>query len=227
MTPIAKQFDEQGFASVAGALPAVDCLAIIERLSALVSDISAGTRCLLPQPWCVDLARRLRDDAALAACLPAGHVAVQCTYFEKSAARNWLVAVHQDLSVPVAERIDAPGWRGWCEKEGSVFSQPPAELLEQLIAVRLHLDDCGPDDGPLRVVPGSHRLGLLSDDEAIRRRDEGPVVSCTARPDDALVLRPLLLHASSKATGRSLRRVLHFVFGPPALPHGLRWAQAV
>ncbi|WP_182990142.1 hypothetical protein [Massilia sp. Se16.2.3] len=40
-------------------------------------------------------------------------------------------------------------------------------------------------------------------------------------------MRPLVLHASSKASGTSLRRVLHIVFGPPALPYGLRWQQPV
>jgi hypothetical protein len=49
------------------------------------------------------------------------------------------------------------------------------------------------------------------------------VVTCTMERGDALVLRPLLLHSSSKAAGTSLRRVLHCLFGPPELPLGLRW----
>jgi hypothetical protein len=40
-------------------------------------------------------------------------------------------------------------------------------------------------------------------------------------------MRPLLLHASSKGSGTSARRVLHFVFGPRQLPHGLAWELAV
>jgi hypothetical protein len=42
-----------------------------------------------------------------------------------------------------------------------------------------------------------------------------------------LVMRPLLLHASSKATSLTPRRVLHFLFGPPSLPLGLEWQWAV
>jgi hypothetical protein len=42
----------------------------------------------------------------------------------------------------------------------------------------------------------------------------------------AMLMQPLLLHASSKATGTSRRRVLHFLFGPPALPCGLAWPHA-
>jgi ectoine hydroxylase-related dioxygenase (phytanoyl-CoA dioxygenase family) len=127
----------------------------------------------------------------------------------------------------VAARVDAPGWRGWSEKEGSLFVQAPVAVLEQLVAVRLHLDDCSAVDGPLRVLPGSHRLGLLADEEASRLRAQSTEIVCEARQGDALLLRPLLLHASSKANGHSLRRVLHFLFGPPELPQGLRWQHAV
>jgi ectoine hydroxylase-related dioxygenase (phytanoyl-CoA dioxygenase family) len=186
-----------------------------------------GTRCLLPLAWCAALACRLRLHPALSGLIPAGHVAVQCTYFEKSASRNWLVPIHQDLSIPVACRVDAPGLRGWSEKEGALFVQAPAELLAQLVAVRVHLDACGADDGPLRVLPGSHRLGLVAPEAAVLARNAAAEVTCEAAPGDALVMRPLLLHASSKASGQSRRRVLHFVFGPPLLTHGLAWRQAV
>lgn len=183
----------------------------------------AGTRSLLAQPWCRALAAQLRDHPALQPSL-AGLVAVQCTYFEKSTALNWLVTLHQDLSVPVAGRIDAPGWQGWAEKEGQWFAQPPAEVLGSLLAVRLHLDRCGIDDGPLRVVPGSHLHGRLDDEAARQWRERCGETTCLAEPGDVLVLRPLTLHASSKARGTSPRRVLHIVYGPASLPDGARWA---
>jgi ectoine hydroxylase-related dioxygenase (phytanoyl-CoA dioxygenase family) len=158
--------------------------------------------------------------------VPAELVAVQCTYFEKSAARNWLVPWHQDLSIPVAERVDDPALRGWTEKEGSLFVQVPAEILEQMVAVRVHLEACTVHDGPLRVVSGSHRRGRLTPEAAVEIRAQGEEVVCPTERGDALVLRPLLLHASAKATGTSRRRVLHFLFGPRTLPHGLRWSHA-
>lgn len=218
--------DRDGATLVPSVLSPADCAEALQALGPMPRG-NAGTRNLLSHARCIALANRLREHVALGAHLPGSHVAVQCTYFEKSTALNWLVTLHQDLSVPVAARIDAPGWRGWSEKEGQLFAQPPVSVLEQLIAVRVHLDVCGSDDGPLRIVPASHRLGQLSDDEAIRLRAEFGEVVCTASPGDALLLRPLLLHASSKATGHSPRRVLHFVFGPPVLPNGLAWARAV
>ncbi|MFB9240596.1 phytanoyl-CoA dioxygenase family protein [Massilia antarctica] len=215
-------FDQLGYALVPAVLSAAECA----RLGELVQPAAAasgGTRCLLSQPWCAALAARLNADPALAACLDPGALAVQCTYFEKSADRNWLVPMHQDLSIPVAARVDAPALRGWSVKEGSVFVQAPPEVLRELVAVRVHLDPCGPDDGPLVVVPGSHRAGVIAPADLPAARAVTPAVACTAGIGGALVMRPLLLHASSKALGQSRRRVLHFVFGPRTLPHGLAW----
>ena len=219
-------FVTDGFALVPAVLAGVQCEAIAAH-AATTARRSAGTRSLLPQAWCQALASKLRNHPSLAAFIPSGFVATQCTYFEKSQALNWLVAVHQDLSIPVAARIDHPALHGWSEKEGSLFVQAPVELLEQLVAVRLYLDNCTSTDGPLRVVAGSHLHGRIEPDAATLARQTQTEVACTGLRGTALVMRPLLLHASSKATGTSKRRVLHFLFGPRSLPHGLQWRHAV
>lgn len=217
-----EQLDADGFASVAGILTYEECTAITDQIAAL-DCASAGTRCLLEQMWCRDLAQRLQQHPAIATVIPADFAAVQCTYFEKSVERNWLVPIHQDLSIPVAARVEHDAVRGWSEKEGNLFVQPPAELLEQLIAIRIHLDPCLQEDGPLQFLAGTHRYGRIGADEARQRREAGALVSCTMGRGDALLMRPLVLHASSKADGSSKRRVLHFVFGPQKLPYGLAW----
>ena len=194
------------------------------RAAAPSATLSGGTRTLLQSAWCAALVQRLKQHPALAPLLPEGAVAVQCTYFEKSVDRNWLVPWHQDLSLPVAERVQHPALRGWSVKEGVLQVQPPAAVLEQVVAVRLHLDDCGPQDGPLRVLPGSHTAGAQPD-KAPSATDAAVV--CTAPRGSALLMRPLLMHASSKASGHSLRRVLHLLFAPPTPPLGLRWHHAV
>jgi len=213
-------FDQAGFAVIADVLAEEACA----RIARLVpSSDGPGSRHLLEQPWCADIARAIRRHPRVAALIPAAHAAVQCIRFEKSASTNWLVALHQDLGIPVAARVEHPELAGWSEKDGVLHVQPPVALLQQLIAVRLHLDDCGVDDGPLRVVPGSHRLGRLDPGAALRCRAEHGEVACVATRGSVMAMRPLLLHASSRATGGSRRRVLHFVFGPRVLPHGLRW----
>jgi hypothetical protein len=187
----------------------------------------AGTRDLLQKPWCAELARRIRTHPLVAPLLPPDAVAVQCTFFQKSTGQNWLMPMHQDLSIPVRERGVDSRLTGWSDKDGTLFVQPPDEILGQLVAVRLHIDACALADGALRVVPGSHTSGRLSAADAVKARERFGEMACEVAQAGALVLKPLLLHASSKASGSSRRRVLHFVFGPPSLPWALAWHTAV
>lgn len=218
-------FDRNGFAILPHVLGDADC----DHLASVTESLAAaqpGTRNLLAHDWCVDLARSLRTHAGIASSIPADYVAVQCTYFEKSAGQNWLVPVHQDLSIPVRRRVEHPALRGWSEKEGSVFVQPPVEVLASLVAVRVHIDPCEETDGPLQFVPRTHTRGRIDAAQASTLKREGPVVTCSVERGGVLLMRPLALHASSKATGTSRRRVLHFVFGPPTLPYGLAWERS-
>lgn len=215
-------FEADGFALIESVVESKELEALAPVM--LREGAVVGSRCLLDRPEIAALAIKLKSHHELRSLIPEEQVAVQCTYFEKSSDRNWLVALHQDLSIPVARRVDAPELRGWSDKEGTLFVQPSREVLEQLIAVRLHVDACGADDGPLRVVPGSHRQGVFTPEAGAAVRADRGESTCVASAGDALVLRPLALHASSKSVGNSRRRVLHFVFGPARLPFGLEWA---
>ncbi|SFU85061.1 Phytanoyl-CoA dioxygenase (PhyH) [Polaromonas sp. YR568] len=219
-------FTTQGFTLAPQVLTADECESAGLRLAGISTD-SAGTRGLLSQAWCQALAATVRGNPLVAQWVPADFAAVQCTYFEKSVSRNWLVPAHQDLSIPVAAHVEHAGLGGWSEKEGSLYVQPPVELLQQLVAVRVHIDACGAGDGPLRVVPGSHLLGKIAPEAAALARRSQPEVVCTAERGAAMAMRPLLLHASSRSTGAGMRRVLHFLFGPRILPFGLQWQQAI
>ena len=183
----------------------------------------AGSRTLLELQWCMNLARRIHNDPRLSSIWPSGSRAVLCTYFEKSPARNWLVALHQDLSIPVAERTEALDYSGWSRKDGHLFVQPPLEVLEQSIAARMHLDASDEETGALKVVPRSHSLGRLRPQEALAARDAYGERIVPVPRGGLMLMRPLLLHASSKVIGNARRGVLHFLFGPPTLPGGVRW----
>jgi ectoine hydroxylase-related dioxygenase (phytanoyl-CoA dioxygenase family) len=101
--------------------------------------------------------------------------------------------------------------------------QPPAVVLEGMLTVRLHLDACAGENGALRVVPGSHARGRLSPEEIAALASSGEAVLCEAPAGGLLVMRPLLVHASSAATRPGRRRVLHLDFAREALPAPLRW----
>jgi Phytanoyl-CoA dioxygenase (PhyH) len=219
-----EQFQRDGFAIVPDVLSATECDDIAAYTHSSMTE-RAGARSMLQHDWCALLAHGLRSNRLPTHLLASTWKAVQCTYFEKSAEHNWLVAVHQDLSIPVAEKVAHPDLRAWSFKEGAHFVQPPVCVLEWLVAVRLHLDACAASDGPLRIVPASHRSGVIAPDLAVAARAREVV--CVAERGSALVMRPLALHASSKSAGSGLRRVLHFLFGPPELPFGLRWSHAI
>jgi ectoine hydroxylase-related dioxygenase (phytanoyl-CoA dioxygenase family) len=187
---------------------------------------TVGTRDMLQSTWCHALAAELQNHSQIAPLLDEDAVPIQCTYFEKSSAQNWLVPIHQDLSIPVKARFEHPQLSGWSIKDGQVFVQPPVEVLERLLALRLHIDDCGENDGALRVVPGSHLHARLNTTATQQLKSISGEVACAVPAGAALLMRPLLLHASSKSTGTSRRRVLHFLFAPKTLPFGLEWAVA-
>lgn len=215
-------FHKNGFFITSPLLSDSECHAIEANLVALEAS-KAGSRSMLEAPWCASLARTLQAHPLLAGFLPQDSAAVQCTYFEKSVDRNWLVSLHQDLSIPVIEKIEHPSLSGWSEKEGGYFVQPPAAVLRGIVAVRLHIDECSFGDGPLKVVPSSHLHGRMTQAAALSLRATNGEVLCPVARGAAMLMRPLLLHSSPKASGDSKRRVLHFLMAPKSLPLGIRW----
>lgn len=115
--------------------------------------------------------------------------------------------------------VTRTGGAGRHGPEGS-FEIP---IRDEIVAFRVHLDDCDESNGALRVVSGSHRLGRLASSAAMKERDRCGECSVAVPRGGVMVMRPLLLHASSKASNDAPRRVLHYVFGPSELPEGLRW----
>jgi ectoine hydroxylase-related dioxygenase (phytanoyl-CoA dioxygenase family) len=152
--------------------------------------------------------------------------AVRGIFFNKTRSSNWKVVWHQDLTIAVRERKDVEGFGPWTMKAGILHVQPPPEVMSGLLAIRLHIDESGIDNGPLRVIAGSHRKGRLSA-EQIGNWNKETSVTCTVPKGGALVMRPLLLHASSSCAIPKSRRVIHLEFASAELPHGLDWHDRV
>lgn len=178
---------------------------------------SAGSRELLSEDWCKTLANQLKCHPLLSSVLPDTCKAIQCTYFHKSLEKNWLVPLHQDLSLPVKELFTQEGFTGWSKKQGALFVQPPSTIANQIIAVRLHIDDCLSEHGPLKVVPTSHQMGRIPEKQWLSVRDQKGEVECSVNAGGVVMMSPLILHSSSKATHPNGRRVLHFLFVPETL----------
>jgi ectoine hydroxylase-related dioxygenase (phytanoyl-CoA dioxygenase family) len=176
------------------------------------SRASAGARHLLTHPPVHAVAHDARLLHIAQAFLQRTPVPFRATLFNKSPQSNWLVAWHQDRSLPLRARRDVTGWGPWTVKAGIPYAQAPARALARIIAIRIHLDDSDVDNGPLRVLPGTHTLGVLADDRIAHFTQTREPVDCLVQAGGAIAMRPLLLHASSKAQSTSPRRVLHIEY---------------
>lgn len=204
-------------------VPRVLDQAAYEALCNLLGDAEgAGTRGILRMPEVMQLAESLLADL-VRPYLPAKPIPVRGIFFDKRPETNWLVAWHQDLTLALKERVEVPGFGPWSLKEGVPHVQPPVGLLAQMLSVRLHLDDADSTNGALRVLAGTHQLGRLNAEAIQNCRETRQEVCCEAKAGDALLIRPLLLHASSRSISERRRRVLHIEFAGFDLPAPLEW----
>lgn len=199
---------------------------LVELAAHAFAPDAAGTRCLLDLPVVRQTAERMRETLIADGVLPRGAVAIQAIAFDKNPSANWKVTWHQDVMFPFARAATAPGHDLPSRKAGVDYARPPRAVLEALLAVRLHIDDCDENNGPLRVAPGSHREGVLRGDGIAGRVAACGEITCLARAGEAVLMKPLLLHASSPAREPRHRRVLHVVYHDGA-PVAEPWHRAV
>jgi hypothetical protein len=226
-----QQFNEFGFLIVPDVFSPEQCDVLSSELTELFqqqqkasSRTIGGLRNVLRSRPSVAQAARSPDLISLIGGL-IGREAfpVRGILFDKNPAANWSVPWHQDLAIAVTERIDTPGFGPWSVKEGVVHVQPPKHILAGMITARVQLDECAADNGALRIIPGSHQHGELSADEITTWVNQQLPVVCEVPRGGVLLMRPLLLHASSPARVPSHRRVLHTEYAAGELPNGLKW----
>lgn len=226
-TDLTPRVAQDGFAVVSPLLSSSELAELLRAVEHLgpVADGRGGVRGVLAKSEALCRFAEEGPSAVLArAVLGPEARPVKGTLFDKTPGANWLVPWHQDLTIAVRERRDVPGFGPWSIKDGIVHVQPPAEVLARVLAIRVHLDETGPDNGALRVLPGSHLEGKLSDEDIERLRRERPERVCPVPAGGAMLMSPLLLHASSPSDSPHHRRVLHFEYAAGELPGALDWA---
>ncbi len=152
--------------------------------------------------------------------------AVRGILFDKIPGANWKVPWHQDITIAVKRKLPVEGFAGWTTKSSMLHVQAPATVLNAMLSVRIHLDECSAANGALRVIPGSHLRGRIDETalpEECRSHDS---VVCEVKAGGALLMRPLLLHASSPSDSPGHRRVIHIDYAADNLPGGLEWLLA-
>ena len=215
--------DEDGFAVIPNLLTAEEANQLAISLEPV---LGAGRRGLLEVPLVSGLARSGEIRKLLKPHLPGPPRPVRAIYFDKSNETNWSVPWHQDLTIAVCQRASLPGFGPWTIKQGIPHVQPPVQFLEQMLTVRIHLDQCNEANGALQVLAGTHRLGRLDSEQIGQLRGSKDVFVCSASAGDVLLMRPLLLHSSSRLKIPGHRRVLHIEYAGFDLPAPLRWHEA-
>jgi ectoine hydroxylase-related dioxygenase (phytanoyl-CoA dioxygenase family) len=148
---------------------------------------------------------------------------VKSIYFDKPAGSNWYVSYHQDLTISVDQKTELAGFGPWTTKQNQFAVQPPLAVLENIFTIRIHLDDTGEHNGALKVVPGSHRKQIYRP-ETIDWNTEKEVI-CSVPKGGIMLMKPLLLHSSSRTTNNQKRRVIHIEFSSQELPAAIQWAE--
>ena len=172
----------------------------------------AGIRHLMHHPAVEKLARSSPMLDMARSVLGPSAFPYRATLFDKSPDSNWLVVWHQDTALPLQRRHDRPGWGPWSIKDNILYAHATAEALSQVLALRLHLDSSNIDNGPLRVLPATHKDEIFSDSAIEKLATTINSLDCTVARGGVLAMRPLLVHASSKSHSQQPRRVLHIEY---------------
>lgn len=204
---------ENGFALLPQLFPAEAISRVLEEIDRSAPTRSrAGIRHALRLPPVARIAKSKRLVDFAREVLGPDASPFRATMFEKSPMANWLIVWHQDTALPLRRRLNIPCWGPWSVKEGVEYAHAPAAALSQILALRVHLDNSTVTNGPLRVLPGTHNRGVLSDDQIHQLAEEIAPIECTCAKGAVVAMRPLLVHASSKSQNGIPRRVLHIEY---------------
>ena len=181
----------------------------------------AARNVLSAWPRAAEVVRRESMRAALAGALGPGFGLVRGLYFDKPPGQSWALPWHKDVTLAVRDnRLPSAHFAKPTVKAGVPHVEGPVWLLERMLTARLHLDDVTDENGPLKVVPGSHRSGKTL------TLVDAPITTLHAKAGDVLLIRPLVAHCSnrSRAGTERHRRILHLEFAASSeLPDGYAW----
>lgn len=156
-------------------------------------------------------------------CLAPEAMPVRIVSFNKSERANWGVPWHQDRVIAVAEKVHVAGYVNWTNKSGIWHCEPPQSILDEMLFVRVHLDDTDQRNGAMHIAVGSHAEGIVPSAKAEDVAETYPIETCAAKRGDVLILKMLTLHSSKPAKVQSGRRVLRIDFSSSQLPSPLSW----
>lgn len=206
-----------GYAMHEHVFDGADMVRVLDGLAvAQVERTKAGARHVLSVPVVRTLSADPRLMTIASRFVGPTAIAFRATLFDKSPTANWLVVWHQDTALPLGRRVESTEWGPWSTKSGVLYAHAPAWALERVVALRVSLDDSTRTNGPLRVLPDTHRSGVFTDAQIAQLADITAPVECVVAAGGVVAMRPLTVHASSKSLDERPRRVLHIEYATSA-----------
>jgi len=148
---------------------------------------------------------------------------VKSIYFDKPENSNWYVAYHQDLTISVDKKAEIENFVNWTKKHNQFAVQPPISVLENIVTLRIHLDETNSENGALKVIENSHSKGIYRP-ETINWENEKEV-TCNVNKGGVMLMKSLILHSSGRTTNSKKRRVIHIELSNIDLPKEINWAE--
>ncbi len=229
-----EQFRRNGFAIIDNIYSTKDISDILHQIEAAntsgdtfrkSADLFAIRQCLKEIPGVVNIIFNEKLKEILRALLGDTYFVSKSIYFDKPPSSNWYVAYHQDLTISVDRKLELEGFNSWTIKQNQFAVQPPFDILQNIVTVRIHLDDTDAQNGALMVIPASHEKGICRPEKIDRATEEE--VSCSVPAGGIMLMKPLLLHSSGRTTNNEQRRVIHIEFSNKELPAGLNWSERI
>jgi len=151
---------------------------------------------------------------------------VRAMVFDKTAEANWSVPWHQDRVIAVKQMRPSSAVVNWTLKKGIVHCEPAASFLERMLTLRWHIDSATQNEGCLEVLPGTHRLGRLGQEQIAEQLRSKPALPTPVPSGAVFAMRPLLVHRSRRRVAAGRRRVLQVEIAAGDPPSPLEWAWA-
>ena len=227
-----REVTDKGFAIVRAVYRPTEVDAILNELTNALSigregvlhqggHIYAARNILQLWPKAADIWRRSPLQELLGEVLSSQFGLVRVLFFDKPPEQSWSLPWHKDMTMAVRNnRLPSRQFEHPTTKSGVPHVEASQAVLEGMLTARIHLDDVTEENGPMQVIPGSHRTGKVSN------LDESKCQTVLAKRGDVLLIRPLVEHNSVPSRSGNLqhRRILHLEFaGSPDLPDGYEW----
>ena len=148
---------------------------------------------------------------------------VRIVTFDKTADQNWQLPWHQDRVISVKAKKEVTGYTNWSRKSGLWHCEPPLKILNDMLAVRIHLDNSTAETGAIEILKGSHKYGKVYADKTPNIIGKCESIMCEAKTGDILIMKMLTLHRSQASKRDATRRAIRVDYSSEDLPASLEW----